>query len=250
MKILLEYVDNDILSLKKYLETPDDVKRRIAAQDDSDKLLNFLFFKVRVHPEQIFGTDNLTPLQMLGRLEKERPDIFSLFCDYVIERQGILSGFSPLRGWFLFTPPIDIVKNGWLIHFTASPQKIAEEGFKYGVDNFDDIASSRRSTDEGGKFSYAYMITDFSGYDTDVYGKDAVLFRASGIRAYHDADEEYQVIFKRESAKDIVPIFFEDDKYSVKSKDGKIIKTAKSARELVGWIQDNHMQYKKIISWR
>jgi hypothetical protein len=79
------------------------------------------------------------------------------------------------------------------------------------------------------------------------YGNEAVIFRASGIRTEHYGDEEPQVIFYGNTARDIIPVESGENKnYAFKSKlTGRILYEADDLQELVYWLVRHFDQYRK-----
>ena len=72
-----------------------------------------------------------------------------------------------------------------------------------------------------------------------------VLFRASGVKMWHYSDEEPQVIFYGNTAKNIIPITKgENYAYAIKSKD-KILYESDELEKVVDWVVDNYDQYRK-----
>ena len=81
-----------------------------------------------------------------------------------------------------------------------------------------------------------------------------MVFRASGIRCWHHADDEYQVIFHGKTARDIVFVDESMGTYTIHSKDGKpLVQTGiegkNSPVDLVTWVIDNYDQYRRSIGW-
>jgi len=103
----------------------------------------------------------------------------------------------------------ELIQNQWLIHFTDNAEEIQEYGFVYGVADLWDAAWTNETEDvsktEG--YNYAFAVKDFLHDQSaawQVYGKEAVLFRADGIRVWHIGDDEHQVIFWGRDAADMV----------------------------------------------
>ena len=104
-----------------------------------------------------------------------------------------------------------------------------------------------------GGYNFAYDVERYDRYAHSnhgrgfKYGKEAVIFRASGMELWHYGDEEPQVIFYGNTAKSIIPITEgEEHQWAVKS-----VKTGRSLYEnddfdnVVVWVLRNFVQYRK-----
>jgi hypothetical protein len=69
------------------------------------------------------------------------------------------------------------------------------------------------------------------------------MFRANGIEVWHYGDEEYQVIFKGSTARDIIPIWESDGQWFA----GDYNKGFDSLIDSVSWIENNFDQYKRLL---
>jgi len=95
-----------------------------------------------------------------------------------------------------------LVRPTWLVHFTDDPESIQSDGFQYGWDSTEGLGLTTHFTDNARKrgpgFNFAFVL---GSRDADraassgKYGKEAVVFWAGGVEAYHYGDEEDQVIF-------------------------------------------------------
>ena len=145
------------------------------------------------------------------------------------------------------------VKNEWLIHFTHASENIRKEGFKQGVYTDWDYRDMLLATaftrlgyeeEEGYNFAYSLSGNDYlntaSNLDNYLYGKECVIFQASGVEVYHHGDKDKQVIFWGPSAKNIISIKQEDGCWYIES-----IKTKR--RLIIGKNQD--LSLKTVISW-
>jgi len=143
-----------------------------------------------------------------------------------------------------------IVKDEWLVHFTDYANSIAEEGFKYGAPDPSRIAYTRfesesaRSSGEG--YNFAFLATDTKNLTGKKYGEEAVLFKANGILVTHYGDNEEQVIFIGNTARDIIPLIKSkwDDYIKIGNFD---IKKFTTFKEAVRWTTANFNQYRKTI---
>lgn len=91
----------------------------------------------------------------------------------------------------------------WLVHFTDKPYEIATEGFKFGIDRMDRLALTSWIKDTSDSKKYGGYNFAFEALSKDAanvalsnkYGRHAILFQNSGVKAYHHGDEESQIMF-------------------------------------------------------
>ncbi len=153
-----------------------------------------------------------------------------------------------------------IVKNQWLIHFTDSAADIASEGFKYGTSDIDQLGLTHHQdkSTKRGSYAFAYKSSNFERYYKGRhgfrYGDEAVLFRASGVSAYHYGDQEEQVIFSTRTASDIIPIYNAGGEFYVGNAElGKNGREAdhdnmfENVPQAVDWVIKNFRQYKRLL---
>jgi len=165
---------------------------------------------------------------------------------------------SEYPAWSYFDRPT-LIKNQWLIHFTEDADSISSKGFIYGVDDIDKLGLTTHLSDfekKYGGYNFSYLLSDFIRYGKTnrswqtqeyKYGKEAVIFRASGVKLWHHTDEEPQVIFYGKTATNIIPITSGDDtKYAVhSSKNGEELYGSDDMENIVNWIIKNYTQYRK-----
>jgi len=267
--ILKEFIVNDISQLKKYLEMSD--------EDNGIDLLNHAPYILDTYVDNIkdiidsFGDDSNELNDFLD--DMEWTDVIPILKKYrnnsevknLLKKIGGANPFildiepKDIPSWY-FLIRASIVKNQWLIHFTDSATLIEKRGFdnlvsdlsRLGLTRYSQIDMSQRSKNG---YGFSYLLSDYIKYGKSKgeslepwkYGKEAVIFRASGLRCYHRTDEEYQVIFKGDTAKDLILIRYDDKtkQYFIKSKKTNeiIIKNA-SLEKLVDWIIKNYDQYR------
>lgn len=97
--------------------------------------------------------------------------------------------------YFFDAEPVD--PDEWLIHFTEKAQQVAREGFKHGI-SWKNIGPQ--------KFGFAFALDRgaeiYRAIDENRYGNEAVIFTSdAAIEAFHEDDQEYQVIFQLESTR-------------------------------------------------
>jgi len=157
-----------------------------------------------------------------------------------------------------------IVKNQWMIHFTGKgARRVAREGFRFGVDDVTRLGLTTtidHSLKAYGGYNFAYHLDDYLRFGRGhrsrggwKYGKEAVLFRASGAKIYHYGDSEPQVVFTGKTARDIVPI--EEGENSERwgvgeDRAGRQLFASDDLSAVVGWVTDNFRQYRKHLLLR
>jgi len=151
--------------------------------------------------------------------------------------------------WNVLSSP-KAVKNQWLIHFTNDAEAIACDGFEYGQPDYRRLGNQpTMSTDAyrtRGDYNFAYLLSDKDHKKGFRYAHEAVVFRADGVRAFHEGDYEHQVIFMGYAAEDIVPLVNRYDEWfangygrnGVYDEDG--FKTITEAAE---WVARNFQKY-------
>lgn len=192
-----------------------------------------------------------------GRFKSLKEDFAKHLYDYY--------GYNPYSGGpsWLHMEYAKMVKNEWLIHFSNNANKISYQGFKHGTEDFDNLAYSYAGETEG-KFEgydFAYTLEGAKHYAflsrgawgrIPKYGKEAVIFRASGVKLWHHGDQEEQVIFWGPSAKDIIYLEFDEETsewyISSTKKHGQVLYKNEDIDEVISWIQNNYDQYRKHLS--
>ena len=257
--LLREYVNNDIIYLKKYLEMDDDEKKRSSAYDFSYEFCDFYELS---YDDGKYSCEEISndPSGFVEQLETQDPELFDQFADWCFHRIEDHSFDSvpetDYPAWSFFGQP-EIIKNQWLIHFTDDAKGIAENGFIYGLDDYTRLGLTTMihgtEKDLGG-YNFAYLLSDFnyglkSGWDKYRYGDEFVVFRASGVRAWHYSDEEPQVIFFGDTAKNIIPVvgdYAENDICVLNKKMNCLLDVSDDKLgALLDWIPKNYEQYRK-----
>lgn len=97
------------------------------------------------------------------------------------------------------------VEDEWLIHGTNYASDIESGGFTRGVWDYATLSLTTQLVDsvKTGGFNFAFYADKFSESDVLAYGKEAVVFQASGIETWHHGDQQRQIIFLGETAHDI-----------------------------------------------
>lgn len=270
--VLKEYVTNDIVYLKDYFKTPIEKKKHylpfsyyqffrdflIEEDIDFEDPKDLVASNYEGEPDEevnMFDDD----LDLMYWLETNNAELFDRYVNYLYER--VLSATLPIGdeeypAWSYFSDNPEVIKNQWLVHFTRHEDDIARDGFKYGVSEMDKLGLTTYLSDfekKYGGYNFAYTIDDMKRYarvrkGLYKYGEGAVLFRASGIRIYHETDREPQVIFYGNTARDIIPISVWQGSWSIKNKKtGETIFEREDLDEVVDWAIKNYPQYKNTI---
>jgi hypothetical protein len=195
-------------------------------------------------------------LELMTWLENNDKKTYNDFAKYLYDR--IMDSTLPINdseypAWAYFSDNPELIKNQWLIHFTDNANDIAKEGFKYGIDEMEKLGLTCHLSDfekKYGGYNFAYTLSDFPKYAKKSggykYGKEAVIFNASGIKVWHYGDEEPQVIFYGNTAKNIIPITSgENSEFAIYSKDNKILYENDDLKNVVYWLIKNFNQYRK-----
>lgn len=221
-------------------------------------------------------------------------DKFIFFCNSK-EGKDMLKRGKYLEGDTVLMNPT-LLKPQWLIHFTENESNaldILKNGFKKGlsVNQMSKIGYTKDNvTEKNGKYGYAYNAqeitdnffpTDFSipqkdhkysnNFDQKVWENAfhyAIMFVAPGIEARHDTDNQQQVIFNTDQARNRVLLVFNWDKdfqphekdtraeidgqktpinWQVLSNNGRVLYRNASITKVVAWVMSNYNQYKKKI---
>lgn len=158
----------------------------------------------------------------------------------------------------------EMVKNHWLLHFTDNAYDVFKDGFDFGTYDISELGlTSYKKSEKGGTFAFAYdaettglRTYGASGYRDFKYGQQVVMFRASGVKVYHNTDEEYQVIFDTRTVKDLIVIektaYNDSDVWAVTDRKGRpLYKTQTDDRDqldnAVKWVIKNYDRYHKAI---
>lgn len=210
--------------------------------------------------EEIDMFDNTD--ELMTWLENNDKETYNAFADYLykkITHNKLPIPESDYPAWAYFDDNPVIVKNQWLIHFTDNAADVALGGFKYGVSEMEKLGLTTHLGEfdkKYGGYNFAYLLSDFSKYAPGghrntgyKYGKEAVIFRASGIKVWHHSDEEPQVIFYGNTATNIIPITEgEDLKWSIRNKNNRILFESDELENIVSWLVKNYDQYRKSLS--
>ena len=286
--LLQEYVDSDVVKLQQYLNsTPEQKVAEIVGMIGYKQIIDEYFIKHRgLYPKEInwnAGKDGVNITQLYKQtlefrkwdnLKSGNPVLYSEMVKWLngmIEVGGMdfynfMNNFgietAMIPSWFFLSQPT-LVKNQWLVHGTGRTdgRMMARRGFVKGIADPTKLGLTTWLSGKkiGDGYNFAYTPEDFEKYGLDgnelKYGDGTFLvFRASGIRCWHNADDEYQVIFHGKTARDIVFVDETMGTYTIHSKKGKpLVQTSLDGKnspvDLVNWVIDNYDQYRRSIGW-
>ncbi len=252
----LGFVNDTVRGVYSYLSMTDAEK----GADLIDR--NLLQFKEWVQ-ESVWWRDEASVQEII---EADEDSVWDLYLDTDTLPKKLLieylqdfdfNGYDD-PAWAAFGSPT-IVKNTWLIHFTDDAGSIAAEGFRFGAHDLDQLALTTSWTQEskkGGTYVFAYDASDYEKYtgSSSKYGSEAVLFRASGVSAWHQGDRENQVIFDGRTAKYIIPLYEYNGEWMAngigkngREEDADGDNLFDSHSEAVDWVTKNFRQYRKVL---
>jgi hypothetical protein len=270
-----EYFTNDIVYLKDYFKTPKSTKLEYLPheyyyffEDFLDETDTYFDRPTETKKSDYEGEpdeeDDMfdDDIELITWLEDNDKDIFNKFAEYLynkIVNNELPIDYAEYPAWSYFTEYPEIIKNQWLIHFTNEAENIAKYGFKYGVDDMTKLGLTTQLGDfdkKYGGYNFAFTLEDFDRYGRSSYGNssksgykygnEAVIFNASGIKVWHHGDEEPQVIFYGNTAKNIIPITSgEESKFGIYNKNGRLLFEDDDLPKVVKWFTTNYQQYRK-----
>lgn len=249
--LILEYIQEPVSVLKRYLtQTEDQRKIELGLHDDCLEFLGKTYPSIyEKYRKNDYGESS-------ELLMKEYPVIFKEWCEMLSEKHRSDDFFDVGYPTWNYVDYRSIVKNQWLIHFSDSSQNIYhDQKFSNGVYDYTRLGLTKHLPDsekDFGGYNFAYLLSDYNRYGRDrgrwKYGKEAVVFKASGVQVWHYGDQEPQVIFWGPSAFDIV--YIREDRntgdYYVYSRKDKSPFSG-DLGDCVDWITANFNQYKRIL---
>lgn len=253
--ILKEYITKDMVTLKHYLSLSDDEKKDYLPEEYPYFIVDFMRDNnIRIGQEN----NDLMDYEIVDWLRTNKPDVHKAYAEYLfskIKYHKLDVPDSEYPAWSFFEKP-RLIKNQWLIHFTNDAEQISREGFIYGVNELTKLGLTTHLSEfekKYGGYNFAYTLNSFVKYATArrgvyKYGEEAVLFRASGIESWHYADEEPQVIFYGDTAKNIIPLTRSGSDWVITNKNnGEIILETDNLEKITNWITTNYDQYRNVL---
>src|SRR5574344_2936916 len=258
--LLNEYLDKNMTYLKTYM-----------SQDTSQKNLNlaykfsYLFPKYLkfIHSNFQIDDNNDDCYEYIEKLSDEDKIKFGNWVRYhcLFNTNGTIDDSEfPSNEVMKYT---SLVKNKWLVHFSNDADLIAMDGFKYGTPEADRLALTYGIKKREKGYNFAYDADDIKyaynrkNIGNSSYGKEAGMFMASGIKCFHEWDNESQVIFWGPSAKNFIYFYFneENGEWEIPSPfrnhlgwdKNRILYKCESFQKVTVWIKNNFRQYQKIF---
>ena len=232
---LFEFITSQISELKQYLNQSYESKINELIERGGDWLFNI--FKSKLGLKNTSSEDNRDYRKWIEKTVFFNPEKYF---------------YENTPAWFYLTET-SITKNQWLIHFTDTKKNaldIAKNGFKNTIENYDKLGLTRNANkDDIGKngFIFCFTLQNYAYVKKSFqYGKNFVIFKASGITVYHEGDEEYQTIVVGKEAKNIIPVI-ENNGYIIYSKEGNKLVSKDNIDDIVKWVELNYDQYKNKI---
>lgn len=256
-----EYLDDD--ELEEYNE----LKRLSDEEDDS---IGYEQFRTDKEEEYLYGMEegdySKIPEKMLIDFGKWI-DKYALSEEDIRDWRNAKEKYINIEDYppSYFMNYEGFVKNDWLVHFSDDDNidQIAKEGFKFGT-KLGDMKGLALSTwkimdekdlmdSDGYVFSY-----ELNNFDTNLFSKgdSFVIFQGSGIKVYHNGDNEFQVICMKDSVKNFIPVHWNDEagRYEIKDKDTNRLYWKSEEQyindvmeDLNDWISNNIRQYGRRI---
>lgn len=254
-----EYLDKNFgAPLRNYLRMTDDDKTYEKLRANSYYFPDFLDEWAAQHD---FEIDQDTFHMIRGYADNYNWDGITAILEYVFgdEYWDVINDFLiEIDEYADVRPPTydvmdykRVVKNEWLVHFSDNAEDIARDGFRRATYDMDELGYSNAKEDEG--YCFAFSADYVNDWNANKYGREAVLFRASGVEGYHYGDEEKQVIFYNNDAKDIVYLHHDSaygEWYVESDITGNVIHSADRVADLIQWVIANFNQYRRHLLYR
>ena len=256
--LITEFISNPIIQLKDYLTMSDEAKRDDLAEHNAYYIEKWTR-ETDIPPEieNSIAKGAMEPYEEVEALKERYRPLYDNFTQWLWDKME-RGDLNEMPAWAVMTFE-NIVKNHWLIHFSDDAYEIWEsQKFSYGLDDLYNIGYStyfKKEAKKYGGYNFSYDIKDFSKYGRSSYrggswkyGKAAVVFRASGIRAYHSGDEEPQVVFWGETARNIVLIKESDPgPWGVVTRGTGRYAFIGELTDAVRWVVANFDQYRRVL---
>lgn len=197
-------------------------------------------------------------------LRKEYTDLVE--DDYISYMMQHNPAEAPSTAYFSY---IKLLKRTtWLVHFSNDASDIALDGFTQGIDQMDQLGLTTylgNAMKQHGGYNFAFEADSGDAENAargGGYGNEAVLFTNAGVRAYHSADNEFQVIFwgRNVDPRNIILLQHFSDGWCVSphptralvKRGGKTyarecVFQAENYEDAAAWVMKNWRQYSKII---
>lgn len=265
INFLNEHVINTEIDLLKYLKMTDVQKAKDIVYNNLELFREFLIYcEDDLTDDEMSLRDDIidNELNSYDELNINIEDLSTSLLTRFIKwyyKYGILDVYDEERLSWEYFEDAKIIKKQWLIHLTHDKDvtNIYKEGFKFGTPEREHLGITYGNIKGESGFNFAYTLDDFLKYGIKShiskgfkYGQNIILFKSSGIRAWHNSDNEYQVIFDGSKAEDISLIEYDDvnDLYFISSNiNNQVLVKNNSLKKIVYWIETNYQQYYKHI---
>lgn len=277
--LIKEYITNNEIYLKDYLSMSEERKKEYLPHEYYYFFNDFLIetdtdFEMpketqpslyKDEPDEEVDMFDDNDIEFIFWLESNNKELYNEFADYLYDKitnNTLDIPDSEYPAWSFFDVSPQLIKNQWLVHFTKDAESIANNGFKYGVDEMDKLGLTTQLGEfekKYGGYNFAYTLNDFEKYGASSYGNwtksgykygnEVILFRASGIKVWHYGDNESQVIFYGNTATNFIPITEgENEKWGVfNQKNYNLLFENDDLETVVFWVVNNYDQYRKVL---
>lgn len=179
-------------------------------------------------------------------------EIMDEFKDYSIEYLHMHDPAELPSSQFFDVQGKMLPRSTWLVHFSNHASSIVDQGFTHGVAQPDQLGLTTYFTHDSkknGGYNFAFLA---GSRDADIaaingkYGRDCVVFQNSGVLAYHNSDNENQVIFWGPDVdrRHLALIRKIEGEWCVLSRKG-IAMFRGDFEKAVAWVVQNHRQYSR-----
>jgi hypothetical protein len=111
----------------------------------------------------------------------------------------------------------DDVIDGWLVHFTdyeKNIKSILKSQHFQGIPNMYNLAITSTNEDDYSEDGYCFGFDISDVYENfkdgySHYGNFGILFKSSGIKLYHNGDDEHQVVFIGNQVSNLIPFWYD-----------------------------------------
>jgi len=275
--LINEYLNSeDNITLYKYFNMSDEEKKKSLPFEYCYLFKKFLKNKLIFFREPKHDSYNTQGLKVRSEpyndheiqewLYMNNRKLFDKFANWLYEKiknqtltknneLGSEYDYSKYPTWFFFGKP-EIIKEQWLIHLTKDADSIEKKGFTHGMCDIKKLGLTTHFTKEykSGGYNFSYTIPDFKKYgfmsDGTKYGKEVVIFRCSGVRVWHNGDEEYQTIFWGKLATHINAIKKgKNAKFGIyNNKNKRLLYENDNIEKIIDWFIKNYNQYKNYLN--
>lgn len=123
------------------------------------------------------------------------------------------------------------IENDWIVHFTSEEniEPILKSQSFHGLSNMYNLAISMSTDDDergvDGGYCFGFDLQDvYSNFKDGYghYGNNGILFKSSGIKLYHNGDNETQVIFIGNQVSNLIPFWYNSKTKEFYNKDNTI----------------------------